>query len=340
MVGGMQLQDARTKRAFFSLDLVDLDALDPKDAVERVPMTFLAHGFAVDPRRRGVAVVLEKKGPGAAVVDLVGRRALATVDPSPGHHFYGHGQFAKDGSVLYCVETELSTRRGVLSVRDRDTFRVLGDVPTFGQNPHDCVLLDGGVMLVTNGGGPAGTEEHGSVCLVELATGKLLERSVVTKGEWNAGHLAVSDAGTFAVSSAPRDGLPEKESPGGVSFRRGGGPLRPMDEPRDVTGRMLGESLSVAVHEASGVAVVTNPWGNLMTLWDVREGQLLEARAMEFPRGVTLSLDGSAFVVTHGKGAIMTLFSADRAMTSLGDAGGGTISGSHVYAWDGEGARR
>jgi hypothetical protein len=135
------------------------------------------------------------------------------------------------------------------------------------------------------------------------------------------------------VSSAPRDGLPDKESPGGVSFRNDGGPLVRASEPEAVTSKMLGESLSVCVHEPSGTAVVTNPWGNLLTIWNVRTGQLLEARPMEFPRGVTLTLDGRYFAITHGRGAEIGLFSVD-GVTFAGEAARGAISGSHVYAWD------
>lgn len=331
MVGGLQVQDSRTKRPFFTLDLVDLDEAA---APRRVPMTFLSHGFTTDPTpgRNHIAAVFEKRGPGGALVDLVAGTVLSDIAPSAGCAFYGHGAFASDGASLFCVETELASKRGRLTVRDARDFRVLDEIPTFGESPHDCILLDPRTLIVTNGGGPR-SGERGSVAVVDVASGSLIERIEIEDDSINAGHLAAASAETFAVSSAPRDGLPEKESPGGISFRRGGGSLRRSHEPTASTARMLGESLSVAIHPRSHLAVVTNPWGNLLTIWDSRDGSLLEARAMEFPRGVALTLDQRYFVITHGRGARVSLFDTEK-VAPIRDVAEGAITGSHVFAWD------
>lgn len=336
MVGGLQLADPRTKQSFFSFDLVDLDA----KTTARFPLGFLAHGFTVDPTRPHVAAVFEKKGPGACLVDLNDKRVLATIAPrDAGCHFYGHGQYSADGQVVYCVETELASRRGVLTIRDARDFRVLGEMPTFGSSPHDCTFVDASTLVVTNGGGGIGTSERGAVTVVDVKTEKLVERIEIPTDRLNAGHVAAVSAGQLAVSSAPRDGLPEKESPGGVSFRNGGGPLVHAQDEGGVAAKMLGESLSVCVHDATGIALVTNPWCNLLTVWDAHEGRLLEAKPMEFPRGVTLTLDQKLFVVTFGKNPRLGLFPvparASDPLVLASETSGGTITGSHVYAWRG-----
>jgi hypothetical protein len=349
MVGGTQVQDARTKAPFFSLDLVDLDrasnadpaaqherkSIDAPDAraVRRIAMKFFVHGFTVDPARPHVAATFEKKGPGGALVDLAAGEVLLDLAPRTGCAFYGHGAYADDGAVVFCVETELATRRGVLTVRDARDFRVLEEFETFGQNPHDCVLLDGSTLLVTNGGAPHGDADGGCVTVIDVATRALVERLDIPTDRLNAGHLSAASAATFTVSSAPRDGLSASESPGGVTFRNGGGALVRARADESVTDRMLGESLSVCVHAPSGLAVVTNPWGDLLTLWNAGEGALIEARTMDFPRGVALTLDGGAFAIAHGRMPSLSLFSVD-GVELLHRAATGVISGSHVYAWD------
>jgi hypothetical protein len=70
----------------------------------------------------------------------------------------------------------------------------------------------------------------------------------------------------------------------------------------------------------------------LITIWNARDGRLIEARPMEFPRGVTLTLDGTHFVITHGKGATVGLFDV-HGVTPRGNVVSGAISGSHLYAW-------
>ncbi|MFO0670094.1 MAG: DUF1513 domain-containing protein [Polyangiaceae bacterium] len=338
-VGGTHVQNAKTKEPFFSLDLVDADLGGDADAesagaarTRRIPLTFLAHGFTVRPGQPNVAAVFEKKGPGGALVDLAEGTRLRAIDPLPGCAFYGHGQYGEGGDVLYCVESELATRRGLLTVRDATDFRVLEEVPTFGQSPHDCVFVDAHTLVVTNGGGPIDSSEPGCVTIVDVKARKLVERLDVTDGRINAGHLAVRDAGTFAVSSAPRDGLPATTSSGGVSFRWSGGAFARASAGDDVTARMLGESLSVALDRRSDVAVVTNPWGDLLTRWDAREARLLEARSMEFVRGVAMTLDGAHFVLAHGKMPTLSLFTAD-GLRPVRSVATGVVSGSHVYVW-------
>ena len=338
MVGGTHVQDARTKQPFFSLDLVDLDVASADanragQAVRRVPMKFFVHGFTVDPTRPHVAMTFEKKGPGAALVDLAAGQVLRDVAPMEGCAFYGHGRYSSDGAVVYCVETELATRRGMLTVRDARDLRVLEELPTFGKNPHDCVLVGDDTLLVTNGGAPLGDDDGGCVTVIDLAARRLVERLEIPTERLNAGHLSADSAGTFTVSSAPRDGLPAMESAGGVTFRNQGGALVRARADESVTDRMLGESLSVCVHEPSGLAVVTNPWGDLLTMWSARDGALVEARAMDFPRGVTLTLDGSAFAIAHGRMPVLSLFTLD-GVTLIRQVESGVITGSHVYAWD------
>jgi hypothetical protein len=219
-------------------------------------------------------------------------------------------------------------------VRDPDDFRVLEEMPTFGKSPHDCVLLDDGTLVVTNGGGPTGDADGGCVHDRRArAHGSSSSASTSRPIASTRATSPCSPAKTFVVSSAPRDGLPEKESPGGVSFRNDGGALVRSTEPAAVTEKMLGESLSVCVHEPSGTTVVTNPWGNLITIWNARDGRLLEARPMEFPRGVTLTLDGTHFVITHGKGASVGLFDVQGVTAARQRREAVAISGSHLYAW-------
>lgn len=333
IVGGSRFGNAKGELAHF-LDILDLDAGDADPA--RIPLDFLAHGFAVHPGRPHEAALFEKRGPGGAYVDLVARRVLSPIAPLPGHAFYGHGTFTRSGDVVLAVETDLGTRAGVISVRDGKSFAPLDRFPTFGVRPHDCVLLDEGKTLaVTNGGGDVGADgEMPCVTFVDVAGRKLLERFDVDSPAINTGHIAFAGRREFAVVSAPREGLPETTSAGGISLRVGGGPLRRLTEPADVLGRMLGETLSVCIHPDRGIVAATCPVGGLLTFWRLEDGALVRAVELPNARGVTLTLDRRYFVVAHATSATLSLFDVTTLEPLAGRAQGDQrFSGSHVYAW-------
>lgn len=332
VVGGTRFGDASGGVRHY-LDLLDLDADAP--TLQRIELDFLAHGFALHPKRPGQAVLFEKRGPGACAVDLLQQRVVSVIPPMPGHAFYGHGSYVKSGEVVLGVEMDLQSREGVISVRDGRTFEVLDRFPTFGARPHDCVLVDGGrTLAITNGGGPIDDDSRmPCVSFVEVESRKLLERFPVDNPRLNTGHIAFQNDRSFAVVSAPRDGLAEQTEQGGLSLRTGTTPMAQVHEPPGVVSRMLGESLSVCIHPGTGIVAVTNPYGNLLTFWRM-DGSLLEAHELPNVRGVTLTLDQSHYAVSFGPSAGLSLLDAASRRARLGqEPGRGRFSGSHIYTW-------
>lgn len=331
LVGGSGFAKAPDAPKAFYFDMLDLDVARGGGA--RIALDFLAHGFAPDPRGPHRAALFEKRGPGACLVDLRERAVVATIEPEADRAYYGHGTFSRDGDVIFDVETVLSTGEGVVVVRDRDTHRPIEEFPTFGAKPHDCQLVDDGATLViTNGGGPVGDERKPCVCYVDAASRTLLERFDVDDLALNTGHIAVDGAGRFAVVSAPRDGLPEDTSHGALSLGRRGASWRVVREPEFAVLSMLGETLSVCIHEATGTVAATSPTGGSLTFWDVETGDLKRHVPLESPRGVTTTLDGRYFVVSFGESARLTLFrTSDLERLAWPGPSVPVFSGSHIY---------
>ena len=112
--GGSYLSEGKQ---LFVLALIDLDAQSP--SAETIPLSFMGHGFAFDPTCRFRVALFEKKGPGAAVVDLRERRVVRPIETPPNRRFYGHGAYSQDGALLYATESVVSDGfAGILSVRD------------------------------------------------------------------------------------------------------------------------------------------------------------------------------------------------------------------------------
>jgi uncharacterized protein len=331
LVGGSQYLRASTGKPIFSLDLLDLEAL----RTHSVPLEFLAHGFATKPGEETVAALFEKRGPNAAVVELLEARVRPIV-AGPGRKFYGHGLFSPDASQLYAVEIDTETHEGLLSVRDASSFEVTGEIPTGGKNPHDALLLDDGkTLVVTNGGGALGSDAAASVAFIDLPSRRVVDIVPIPDENLNAGHVAIGKDGSIAVVSAPRDGLPGATSLGGLSLRHGArGSLERMQEPRDVTARMVGESLSVAIHESTGIVAATHPYGSVLTLWNLAQRRMLRSFDLVSARGVTVTLDGRYFAVSHGlNGSLSLLDPATMELVAGETMEVGRFTGSHVYAW-------
>lgn len=330
--GGSYIADG-TQR--FALAVVDLDA--PAPEAELIPLGFLAHGIAIDPGDPTRAAVFEKKGPGACLVDLRARRVLRPIPTPPARRFYGHGAFSADGKLLYATESLVERAfAGVLVVRDARTLTELGTVPTHGASPHDCQLVDGGrTMVVANGGGSIDGGDAASVTYVDLASERLLERVLLDSPRFNAGHVAVTAAGDLALVSAPRDGLPSpNQQLGAVTLRPRGGAARTLQEPQAVAQRMLGETLSVCVSEADRVVLATHPLGNCVSMWRLDDAGFLGTLELAGPRGVTMTLDRSWYVVSHlaGRSVRLTAFSADTREPVGFHVDPSFTTGSHVFA--------
>jgi hypothetical protein len=281
--------------------------------------------------------VFEKRGKGACEVDLKEGRVTRTIEIQGNREFYGHGAYSPDGKLLYCAETITEGEYvGVIAVRDAESHEYLGEFPSFGSSPHDCHLINGGsVMVITNGGGPEGGVPP-SVTYVDVKEEKLLEKLEFETPSINAGHLDITADGGLAVVSAQREGLPDR-FPGGITLKLANGEFRTLREPAEVITRLLGETLSVCIHEATNVVGATTPAGNLLTFWDLGTGRLLRYYLLQNPRGIELTQDGEHFLVSYGFGKppeALCLFSARSLERIPGyDLAPTGITGSHLISY-------
>ncbi len=336
VLGGGALRHKSTGEARFVLGRVDLDAATPQP--EEFEVGFLAHGITPHPARKREIVMFEKHGPGCCVFDLAAREVLRAVACAPQRQFYGHGAYSPDGALLYCTETDLQDgRRGYITVRDGNTFETLGDFPSHGLAPHDCQFAaDGRTLVVANGGSGAGREEDPpGVAFVDVRDGKILDLLPVPSSHFNAGHLDLTEAGDLALVSAPRDGYDPARACGGVSLRAAGSAFRAVHEPGEVVTKLLGETLSVAIHPGTRVVAATTPLGNFVTFWSLDSGALVGQLRVPNPRGIALSRSGDEFLINFGSPPRVARVNAQtlRPVDVPGNQRGylSMVSGSHIY---------
>lgn len=301
--------DDKSGEARNVLSIINLDALTNRDLpaearrARLINLDFFAHGVSPHPRYPHKAVLFEKHGKGCCEVDLAKGEVTQAITTEKDRQFYGHGVFSHDGMVMYCTEVVLSEKkRGVIMIRDSSSYSILDEFPSHGTSPHDCVLIDGGrTLMITNGGDKFDINNSPpSLTFVDVKSQKLLEKLEFETPRINAGHVAITAKREIAVVSAMRDGLPV-DSTGAVSFRSGSDAMCTMMEPAEVTARMKGETLSVAIHEESGTVGVTNPDGNLVTFWNMRERKFIRGHDLKMARGIALTLDKRYFAVSYAE---------------------------------------
>lgn len=335
---GTVIGPGQTGDGQFWVGIVDLDS--PAPEVRTIDdIHFFGHGVSPNPVKPRTAVIFEKHGKGCAEVDLKDARTLRKIETVRGREFYGHGAFTPDGKTLYATETVVGDRSydGVVAVRDGESFELKGTFPTYGVKPHDCLLIDGGeTLVITNGGAPLGNGDiRPSVTYVDVPTRSLKEEIKFPTKSINAGHLAITRKGELVVVSAPRDGL-SKTAPGAISFYTPGGELRTnLDHP--IRKKMLGETLSVAIHEPSMIVGATNPAGHLITFWDFKSGELVKSFDGDFKnaRGISMTLDQRYFAVTYDRQTRLVLIDAET-LEPVEESYMGTtfMSGSHNLVHD------
>ena len=329
ILGGGGFVDPATAARKWVFAAVDLAS----GTVRRTDTPFLPHGIAIHPRERNRLFVFEKIGPGACEIDLGSLQVVRPIPLHEGHAYYGHGAVSADGKLLFSTETRWSDQGGVIAVRDSTSLEYRGEFPSYGDNPHECRLIDAGrVMVVTNGGGTRDSGHRPSLAYIDVRTRKLLRRLELADERFNTGHVAVEGRSAVVVS-APRRGLPNDQL-GAISVHAPDAALKTMVQPAEVVSRMQGEALSVAIHRASGVFGVTHPDGNMVTFWTLQRPRLVKVLELPRPRGIALTTDGSRFIVSYGPQTGMVQIPASTLVPDEATRVSDTfLGGSHIVNW-------
>lgn len=332
-LGGGRYRESAQDAAREVLSVIEVDAAGR--AQRHVTTTaFLPHGVHAHPHTPHRLALFEKKGPGACEYDLHTQQVIRPIPVAANRRFYGHGSYTADGEHLLSTEASVDTLDGAIGIREASSLRELGTFPSYGKAPHECQLIDEGrTLVVTNGGGPLGGDAP-CVTYIDVASQRLLERVPLHEARLNTGHFGIARDRSLVVVSAPRAGL-ENGGRGGVSLRSPGeSALHTLSDPPAVVQEMLGEALSVSIQDERGVVAVTHPDGNLVTFWSLRDRALLKTLRVTKPRGVTLTRDHRAFIVSAGDQASLLRVPVDtlepdaQPLIALS-----FMTGSHLYNW-------
>ncbi|MEL7131535.1 MAG: DUF1513 domain-containing protein [Pseudomonadota bacterium] len=123
------------------------------DIVFSLPLPARGHAAAAHPHMAEAVAIARRPGTYAKVIDCATGAVLQALRAPEGRHFYGHGAFSADGTLLFTTENNIVTGNGRIGVWDRTLgYRRVDEFSSTGIGPHEILRLPGGHLAVANGG--------------------------------------------------------------------------------------------------------------------------------------------------------------------------------------------
>jgi hypothetical protein len=283
----------------------------------RLPLPDRGHAAAAHPERPEAVAFARRPGTFALVIDCAEGREVARLHSPEDRHFYGHGAFTADGTLLFTTENAITAGTGRLGVWDAtDGYKRIGEIGTGGSGPHEVRLMpDGRRLAVANGGietdPTSGRAElnlatmRSSLAYVDAESGALLE--VLSLGEplrlLSIRHIAAGRDGTLAAAMQWQGSA--LEAPPLLAVHRPGAPaLEGLAAEPGLQRRTRNYAGSVAVSDDGRRAAITAPRGNLMLIFELAGGGAVEAVEATDICGVAAL--GPGFACSTGEGLFIT----------------------------------
>ena len=301
-----------------------------RELVHAVALPERGHDVTFDPGSGKSVVFARQPGTFMTVFDHAGRSEPTTIASVEGRHFFGHGVFSPDGSLLYATENDFDNAAGVVGVYDaRNGFSRVGEFATHGVGPHEMVLLsDGRTLAIANGG----IETHPdfgraklniatmkpSFVLIDRLTGDLIEKHELPPAlhQLSIRHMDVDADGTVWFGCQYEG--PASERPPLVGMAPRGDELAMLDMPSEDLFGLRNYVGSVAANREAGMVAVSSPQGNSLAIIDARARKLREVRRLVEVCGIAPA--GADYLVSTGTGELVD--------------GGGSATTFADYAWD------
>ncbi|MEL7164985.1 MAG: DUF1513 domain-containing protein [Pseudomonadota bacterium] len=122
-------------------------------ATFEIPLPARGHAAAAHPDVAEAVAIARRPGTFAKVIDCARGNVTQTLHAPQGRHFYGHGAFSSDGTLLFTPENDIATGQGWIGVWDRSAgYKRLDSFASAGIGPHEILRLPNGLLAVANGG--------------------------------------------------------------------------------------------------------------------------------------------------------------------------------------------
>lgn len=283
------------------IGILNLPSRDLKSA----EISIEGHSIAFNPVEKNLVVLFGQPPSRVSLLFDVEKMAVIRIfDCAPGNYFYGHGVFSRDGKHLFVSEHVNDDTAGIITIRDTAGFRLIGQLNSHGNAPHELLLTpDGSTMVIANGGitekndgTPVANADNifSSLCYVEIESGKLLAKDTLVNTAMSIRHIKSDGLGNLGVGLA---NFGVKNGDPCVAVRNDKADLKLVDRTGN-TGREHQRVLSVVVDAASDTVAATHPEAGVVSFWSLGAGTHKKTIDVPGPQGIEISADRRYFVVT------------------------------------------
>jgi hypothetical protein len=312
-------------------------------SIRQVLLPVAAHDVEVAPDR-SIGVLCSMDGDQHSSFDPE-TLEMASVAPSLGNGWRGggHAVYVDGGRTVILSERapaapyqgSFEPHYGRLTVRDPKTLKIAETYSTHGIDPHDIRLTDDGKYIVTANYGSTVSEKTGahtiprtvvqaSITVIEVSSGKLVDKRVTGKGKVELRHLAAGRLDRiFAIQAiygsdaadarqlAGEDVAYEADittEPGynylaaaTLKYDAERGSVSKMGD--RATNRLMRHGLSIRYDELHDEAIATYPSSHHLMVFDGATGAVAKVHdtrtiGLRFPCGITILPDGVHYAVT------------------------------------------
>lgn len=274
-----------------------------------LPLPARGHAAAAHPTRPEAVAFARRPGTFAVVIDCISGAQRAVLSSPEGRHFYGHGAYSSDGSLLFTTENDFETGRGRIGVWDvRHGYARIDEWDSGGVGPHDIKRLpDTDTLVVANGGIDTHPDTGRTKLNIPTMAPNLSyvrDGHVIETVELPADlhknsirHLAVSALGQVAFGMQWQG---DEEVDTLVGLHRVGQSAQFMTASSNDVRQMQGYIGSIALSTDGKTVAVTSPRGGLVQYYDVASGS--HSASLTIPDVCGVAALGNSFALSAGTG--------------------------------------
>jgi len=293
------------------------------EKLSQVSTQFRGHGFCQNPKQLNHIIMFARRpGTEGIRLNLSSSKIDGTFNSAPDRHMHGHGCFSADGLKLFCAESETSTGKGKITIRDAQSLSLIGEFDSYGIGPHEiAVMPDGNSLVVANGGllthPDSGREVlnlnsmRASLAYIDIHSGELISEHVIPEKKASIRHLDVSNDGTVAIAlQVQRKAMGHNKLTPLAAIHKQGQEIMLLQAPATLLSKLNDYMGSVKVNNTSRIAAFASPKGNLAMFWHLDDLSLQGYHSFHDVCGLTVSQDNKYFVLSNSTGKIRQINAA------------------------------
>ena len=274
------------------------------------------HDVTYSPVTGRAVVFARQPGTFAIVFDPEGREPPLTIPSIEGRHFFGHGVFSPDGTLLYATENDFDNARGVIGIYDvAGGYTRLGEFDTYGTGPHEILLMPDGTTFAVANGGIETNPDYGrselnldtmepSLCFIDRRDGSLIGNLALSADlhQLSIRHMAVDMRNRvwFGCQFRGPEGSPQL-----VGYATLDGDIRLIELPDDALRNLRNYVGSVARSAGGDLIAVSSPEGD--TILAIDAATMRPVFTAPLKEGCGIAPDATGFLASSGLGDVVGL---------------------------------